>query len=207
MARGKFTESGLEPRIEWEGAERTSYKGYLIVSNGPHAITFMNPTTAAASSPSRLREMIDMRGNSEGPPKALLDMIKQIDRSNQIWVVSGCGLAEAPAPATGPVANLSRVMQKIDRFTGMMNLHDGMRFEAHAVCVTADDAESLQAALQALIGLGRFGMRDQPAMIALYDQIAVTHTEQTVDIHADVPAELADQLMTELPAALPERAR
>ena len=59
MVRGKFSESGMEPRLEWEGSTRSSYKGYLMVTDENAAVTFMNSTTAVAGPPARVKEVID----------------------------------------------------------------------------------------------------------------------------------------------------
>ncbi len=204
MARGKFTEGGLEPRLDWDGARRTSYKGYLIVEDALTAVTFMNASTALAGSPNRVRQIIDQRDQAAGPPQELIRLIEGIDRSNQIWAVSRGGFSTPEEGLRGPAANLDRVLRKVESFRAMANLNNGMLFRAEGTCQTAEDAETLRSAVKALIGLARFGGRDKPDLVALYDTIAIGGTEDTVTIDADVSVQLLDAVIASgLPGARP----
>ena len=196
MARGKFSERGMEPRLEWDGAQRSSYKGYLLVSDGSTAVTFMNTTTALAGPPDRLRAIIDQRSEDHSPPEALLEMVKDVDRSNQIWAVS-TGFVASAEGRQGPMANVDQVLRKINRFRTTMNFNDGLIFEAVGECNEPEEADALQEALRALVGLARFGTRGRPALKALYDKIAILSEERSVIISANLPEELVDELVAE----------
>ncbi len=201
MVRGKFSETGLEPRLEWEGAQRDSYKGCLIVSDGRAGVAFVNATTAVAGLVPRVRAAIDQRGGATGPPPALLRMTEGIDPSNQVWAVA---LGGPPLPAgetQGPMLNFARMMQKIERFRAMANLLDGLIFMAEAECAAPEDAQTLVSALQALVGLGRFGVKDRPAMAAALDAVSVLQNEATVQVNATLPAPVLDELIGEATAA------
>ena len=201
MLRGKFSETGLEPRLEWEGARRDSYKGCLIISDGRAGVAFINATTAVAGLVPRVRAAIDQRGGATRPPPALLSMTGGIDPSNQIWAVA---LGGPPLPAgetRGPMLNFARVLHKIDRFRAMANLHDGMVFSAEAECARPEDAETLLSALQAFVGLGRFALKDRPAMTAALDALSLLRNEATVQVNATLPASVVDELIQEAAAA------
>ncbi len=158
MARGKFSETGMEPRLAWEGATRSSYKGYLLVQDGNAAITFMNATTVVAGPPNRVKDVIDLRSDSAGPPTALLALTESIDRSNQIWAVSTGGFAPAE-PRQGVVANLDRLLRSVKNLKAMANLRDRLVFQAVGECETPDAAEKLQSTLKTMVGLARFATR------------------------------------------------
>jgi hypothetical protein len=197
MGRGKFTQGGLEPRLEWEGSTRTSYKGYLIVEDEMGAVTFMNASTAVAGRPARIRQIIDQRDEASGPSRELLDLIAKIDRSNQIWAVSRGGFASPESQLTGPMVNLDRVLRKIESMRAMGNLSDGLVFSAIGDCATPEDGETLRSALKALLGLARFGTREKPAIQGLYDTIVIGGLEGTVAIDATVSPSLLDDVLAE----------
>jgi hypothetical protein len=197
MGRGKFTQGGLEPRLEWEGSTRTSYKGYLIVEDEMGAVTFMNASTAVAGRPSRIRQVIDQRDEASGPSRELVDLIAKIDRSNQIWAVSRGGFTSPESQLTGPMVNLDRVLRKIESLRAMGNFSDGLVFSAVGDCATAEDAETLRSALKALIGLAQFGSRAKPALQGLYETVVIGGLEATVEIDATVSPSLLDGVLSE----------
>jgi hypothetical protein len=197
MLRGKFSESGMEPRLEWEGATRGSYKGYLMVSDENAAVTFMNSTTAVAGPPERVKEVIDLRSDSAGPPEALLELANTIDRSNQIWAVSIGGFAPSASPQQGVMANLDRVLRSIRNLKAMGNFSDGLIFHSVGECDNPEDAEMLESTLKAMLGLARFGTRDRPAFLALLDKVAIGRLEQRVELDFNISADLLDQLIAE----------
>ena len=85
MLRGKFSEMGMEPRVDKEGAKRLNYKGYPILGDDRMAVLFLNPTTAVAATPVALRRIIDNRETGAGIPQALQTQIRTIPSSNQAW--------------------------------------------------------------------------------------------------------------------------
>jgi hypothetical protein len=85
MLRGKFSEMGMEPRVDKEGAQRLSHKGYTILGDDQMAVLFLNPTTAVASTPAALRRIIDNRDAGAGIPASLQAQIKDIPSTNQAW--------------------------------------------------------------------------------------------------------------------------
>jgi hypothetical protein len=85
MLRGKFTEMGMEPRINKAGAGRMGYKGYTMLGDESMAVVFLNPTTAVAASVSGLRKIIDNRDKTTGIPARLSEKITSISSKNQVW--------------------------------------------------------------------------------------------------------------------------
>jgi len=202
MSRGKYSATGLEPRVEMEGASRTSYKGYLLVGDKKKAITFMNATTAVVGRPERLRRIIDQRSQSHKPPDMLLEKIKSIDRSSQIWVVSIGGFAQSGVPAQGNMANLDPLLRRLKSLTAAVNLNSGAVVTAVGDCASAEDAETLRSALRTLIGLSRMGLRDQPATQAVLEKFAIGREENLLHLGADIPSDLLSRLLAEMQPVL-----
>jgi hypothetical protein len=97
MLRGKFSEMGMEPRINKEGAKRLNYKGYPILGDDQMAVLFLNPTTAVAATPVALQRIVDNRETGAGIPQALQAQIQNIPPSNQAWFAG-------ELPEIGPIA-------------------------------------------------------------------------------------------------------
>jgi hypothetical protein len=126
MLRGKFTEMGMEPRVNREGAQRLRYKGYTILGDEQMAVLFLNPTTAIAAPEPALRAIIDNRDKGTGIPRWLQDRIRKIPSTNQFWFAG---------------------RQSIGDVTGAIDLRSGVNGE---ILITADsegDAQKLKAAL------------------------------------------------------------
>jgi hypothetical protein len=183
LARGKFSDTGLEPRIEIPNATRTTYRGYPLTANDSLAVAFMNPSTAIAGRPDPVRAILDQHGSSSGPPRALEKQMELIGPENQIWAV-GAGSAELAqaAPQTGNLANLHTALRLVESFRMAAQVGTGVRFAATAVCRNQQDAGSLSGALRVL------------AMLAgLKDSVHLESAGTEVRIDATIPAETLDK--------------
>ena len=201
MLRGKFSAMGLEPNIERSGVQRMPYKGYMLIGDEQLAVTFLNPSTAAAGRAAILRSILDHRSESTGLPKRLEERVKTIEPENQFWAVAIGGL---PVPADadlGNWGNFARVLERIAGITIGAVVGDGVVLAARGQCSSPADAETLETALRGLLGLARLSMRDRPALVSLSETIAISRLETTVELHADIPADLLDRLLDEMEQA------
>ena len=185
LARGKFSDSGLEPRLDIPGATRTSYKGYPMTASESLAVAFMNPTTAVAGRPEAVRAILDNRGRSNGPPQALERQIELIGPQNQIWAV-GAGSAELvrAAPRSGNLANLGAALRLVENFRIAAEVHDGARLTVTALCRSEENAGSLAGAVRFLAAMA--GLKGAAFHVEL------NGTEVRID--ASVPPETIDTL-------------
>jgi hypothetical protein len=185
LARGRFSDTGLEPRAEMPGATRTRYKGYPLTATDNLAVAFVNPSTMVTGRPEAVRAILDQRGESSGPPQALEKQIELIPPGNQLWAV-GVGSAElaGAAPAAGNLANLGTALRLVDSFRVAAEVGAGVRVTAVAACRSQEDAQTLAGALRffaTLAGLKANGV-----------QIVLDRSEVRID--ASVPPELVDKL-------------
>ena len=186
LARGKFSDTGLEPRLDIPGATRSTYKGYALTATDSLAVAFMNPSTAVAGRPDAVRAILDNRGQSSGPPPALEKQIELIGPENQIWAV-GAGSAELAqaAPRAGNLANLGAALRLMETFRIAAQASAGIRIAATARCRNQEDAGSLSGALRFF------------AMLAGLKTSAGVHIESTgteVRIDASIPPETIEKL-------------
>jgi hypothetical protein len=186
LARGKFSDAGMEPRIDIPGATRSTYRGCPLTATDSLAVAFVNPSTAVAGQPDAVRAILDERGRSNGPSQALERQIDQIPPENQIWAV-GVGSAELAraAPRRGNLANFAVALRLMESFRIAADVGTGVRIAATALCRKQEDAQSLSGALRffaVLAGLnGTSGVR-----------IELRGNEVRID--ASVAPEVADRL-------------
>jgi hypothetical protein len=186
LARGKFSDTGLEPRLEIPGATRTTYKGYPLTATESAAVAFLNPSTVVAGRPEAVRAILDGRGQSSGPPRVLEKQIELIGPENQIWAV-GAGSAELAeaAPRAGNLANLGTALRLVESFRIAASVGAGVRLRATALCRSQEDAGSLSGALRFFAMLA--GLKASNGF-----HIELAGTEVRID--ASVPSETLDKL-------------
>src|SRR5262249_31066675 len=85
LGRGKFGDEMMQPKLEKEGMQTSSYKGATLVGNDRGAIWVINPTTAALGEIVSLRSFIDKRDVAHGPPPAMEILLKEIPPEAQFW--------------------------------------------------------------------------------------------------------------------------
>ena len=197
MSRGKFSAREIEPRLGSQGAERKSYKGYTIIGDENAAVLLVDASTIVAGRPDCLRATVDRIGQPAGPPPALEEMVKTVERVNQFWAVSIGGLTSGVAPEQGNLAMLNRLLEKLKNFKASGSLSDRLVVNAEGECGSPEDAETLQSALRMMIGLVRLGARGRPALTGLCDAIAVSRQEHHVLLDAELSGELLEQVLAE----------
>jgi hypothetical protein len=130
MARGHFDEMGLEPKLDREGAERMSYKGYTLLGDARTAVAFMNSSTAVSGPTAAVRSVIDRRSQAKGGiPQVLMEKVKAIPSTNQIWAV---GNVNGRIPMlnfrdNGNLANLNNITPALKIFTTGIDLRTGFK--------------------------------------------------------------------------------
>ena len=197
MVRGKFSKSGMEPRVDWEGSRRMPYRGYPMIGDSKAAVLFVNTTTALLGEPALLRSIIDSREESVGIPAPLREKVESIEYGSQIWMAAIGGWSNASVPP-GNLGNVSRLLERIRSITVAANFRSGMRLVAEAECENDEDAESLQGGLRGLLGLSRLGTRDMPATAKLMETVGLNKQASVVDVTLDVAPELLQQVLTEM---------
>jgi hypothetical protein len=136
MLRGKFTEMGMEPRINREDVQRMRYKGYSMLGDERMAVMFLNPTTAVAASTAGLRRIVDNRDKGTGIPAWLYDRVKSIPSSNQVWFAGNPGELKPWI-----LANM---------VTGAVDFHRGINARVDATAGSDQDAQRVTSALREL---------------------------------------------------------
>jgi hypothetical protein len=193
LGRGKFANE-MEPRLEKGGAKRFGYKGYNLIGDEKSSVVFISSTTAAMGATKSLRFLLDQRGASKGVPAGLVPLMKDIPVDSQFWAAYAGGPVDLGF--TGNLANITKLVGSIQSGTVYFDLRTGLHGVASGECANTQDAEEVQGALKAFIGLGRLNTpANQPEMLAAWDGVRTTLQDKRVKLYIDVPQESVDRFL------------
>jgi hypothetical protein len=203
LVRGKFTEGGIadsgkEPELAKKGVKRFPYKGYTLLGDERVVVVFFNTSVAVAGPPAAVKRAIDARDGGLGrPPAALIERVKKIPSSNQVWVISETGWQGAlPEGLEGPLGGLRKLPVDVRSMVAMLSLAEGVRCEAEIVSGDAGNATKIHDAIRGVIGIGRLTTPDDKLdLLKFYDAIEVRQDEQRVRVVAELPMEIFQRLL------------
>jgi hypothetical protein len=194
LGRGKFANE-MEPRLEKGGAKRFGYKGYNLIGDEKAAVVFISSTTAAMGATDSLRFLLDQRGASKGPPAGLAGLMKDIPADAQFWAVYTGGPVDLGFK--GNLGNINKLVGSIDTGSVYFDLRTGLSGVASGECATNQEAEDVQGALKAFIGLGRLNTpANEKEMLTAWDGMRTTLQDKRVKLYIDVPQGVVDQFLT-----------
>lgn len=202
LVRGKFADMGMEPKLQREGVERFSYKGFTLVGDEKNAVLFLNPSTAAAGSVPTLRRLVDNRNNISGLPSDLEQRIKKIPSVNQVWFASKVGgvLPALSNNTPGMLTNLSRLAQSVEYASGGFDFRQQVQGAIDMEAHSGQEADRVGGAIRALLGLGRLNTGDrQREILSVYDGLTVERRDTLVRFSANVPYSVLEKAAAELP--------
>jgi hypothetical protein len=196
LARGKFGDEMMQPKLQKEGMQTFGYKGMTLVGNDRGALMAINPTTAALGDIESLHHFIDQRDVSHGPPPAMTALLAEIPPAAQFWGAYAGGPIHLPLDDAGMLANVNKLLSTVQTGTVYFDLSTGISGVASATCANSEGAENVAGALKALIGLGRLNVpKSQPDLAQVYDMIRVTQESTRVKLYIDVPEAMADKFL------------
>jgi len=199
--RGKFSDMGMEPRLEREGVQRMSYKGLTMIGDESYAVLFLNPSTAAVAPAPVLRRVVDTRNTLAGVPHALGERIKKIPSTNQAWFAASVGgMIPGGEALSGNWANLARMARSVEYARGGLDLRTEFHANVYLETGGAQQAERLSAAVRALLGIGRLSTTDQQReMLSVYDGMHVAQEDGAVHFSTDIPYAVLEKAAAEIP--------
>lgn len=148
LLRGKFTEMGMEPRVNKPNARRESYKGVSVIGDDKGSIAFLNPTTAIAGPQMAVLDALERRNNNSGIPEGLRKLAEAIPAENEAWFVS-----------TGPLFGIASI-ERIRFGRGGFDPHS-MALDVLIDAESEDDAKSIAQALNGHVNGTQVNARGQ----------------------------------------------
>jgi len=212
MARGHFSEMGLEPKLNIEGAKRFTYKGFTLLGDDVGAVVFTNSSTAVAGPTPSLRRLIDHRTQPDaGAPKWLTERAMALPSSSQIWFVGSVAgqFNKFSQGGRGPASSMgidpSQFLDALQLLTAHIDLQTGVKAHLEGQSVAENDARRLNDALRAGLGLARLSTgNNNPQLLRLIDGAKVVQKEKAVMVDINWPLSAIDELVN---LALPSNKR
>ncbi len=191
LARGKFARADIEIGSPF------GYKNYRLFGDESGAIFLLNDSTVAAGPAAELRSLIDRQGN-RGLPPALVDLLRSLPASDQIYAALSGGIEELTRrlPQSDNLANF----RSVESAALGLDLKNGIQAVARMNCKSDGDAKFIHDMLRGMIGFARLRTPDnQPELLKLYDAINVTQQQMQTQVTADIPADQVDRFLDLLP--------
>lgn len=193
LIRGKFVDggianSGLEPQLLLEGAQKFPYKGFSFVGQESFAVTFFNSSVAVAGPAASLRSIIDNRELRNGIPRDLINLVGALPASSHFYLAS-----LAPRLPEGGLAGIKSLPLALRQFTAWLDMTTGAAFHAEATGESPADAQRLAEALRAAQGLFRLTLKGEQK--DLLDRLHFHQQDNLVKLEADLPLPLLKDLL------------
>ena len=199
MCRGEFAPRGLEPKLEKAGARRFGHKGYTLLGDDNYAVTFMNSTTAIAGPTPLVRSILDNRGRRGGVPASLEARLKEVPPGSHVWAAGDLSAASSAPAAPRPdsrAGNFLQFTRLIANAAGGVDFSNGVKLHGNATCRTEEDANRLNSAVRAIVGLGRLNTpSDEPELLRAFDAIKSQQNGTAVKVDAELTRAQFDQLL------------
>ena len=156
LARGHFESSEIGPRLEAQGAKRTSYKGLDLYAIDRGGVLFVNSSIAAAGPTAETEALVDRRGQpGHGPPPALAKEVHALPETDQMWVAliggfkgMNFGVRDDEHSRRNFQYGIQTVRLGADLRHGLPDLHGEVN------CATDRDSKHVHDALKAASALG-----------------------------------------------------
>lgn len=202
LIRGKFSDMGMEPKLQLQGAKRMSYKGFTMIGDEKNAVLFLNPSTAAAGSVPALQRIVDNRGNVVGVPPVLNQRIQKISSANQAWFAAQLGgvLPDLSGVDAGALTSLARMSKSVQFASGGLDVSSQFAAKVDIEATDGKAAERIGGAIRGLLGLGRLNTGDrQREILSVFDGVQVTKQDNVVHFSTEIPYGVLEKAATELP--------
>jgi hypothetical protein len=202
MARGRFSQSKVGPKLESLGARRRSYKNYTLFGDDRNSLVFLNDGLVVAGPSQSLRHVIDGRDKSHtGIPAELQQQLETIPKADQIWAVSSGGLPVSGIPMRSDIDSaLSNIVGYVSGTAMGVGIDTGIHLQADLTCISDQGAQRVRDALRGGLGLARLTTKDnQLDLLRLYDAVHVDQENSLIHVRADLAPDLANKLLSYIP--------
>ncbi|MBV9083866.1 MAG: hypothetical protein JOZ62_14400 [Acidobacteriaceae bacterium] len=200
IIRGQFSMQRVMKKLISSGAREMKYRNETVLINGSQCVLFPAKNILVVGSKAAVQSVIENEGHGDIPIE-LAESLSTLPRGAQVWSVSKQPLLSNHVPMRSEIGSaLSNIAGYVTATAVAANIASGLKMQADLICASEKGAEQVRDALRGVIGLARLTTKDdQLQMLRLYDAIHIDQDKQTIHINADLPPELADNLLAYLP--------
>ena len=207
LIRGKFvdggiTNAGLEPQLKLEGATKFPYKGFTLVGQEEHAVTFLNSSVFLAGRASAIRSVIDNRELKNAIPTSLLQLVESLPPTSHFYAVS-----TSPTIPEGGIGGVQSLPLSLRTAKSYIDLTVGAKLFVEAEGATPADATKLHDGLKGILALLRMTLKgEQKDLVSALDTMQLTTEGPLVKIQADLSLETLNKALQSLDLLSTKRA-
>jgi hypothetical protein len=220
VARGRFDVVKLEGFARDHGAELQDYKGkrLLVLQHSFHnetsdtpavteyrpretgVLAFLEPGLVAIGDLNSVQRSIDaqMSAQSITSNNEMMDLVKDIERTNNAWAVGRFDLIANRAKLPEQIA---RQIPPVKWFAAAGHINGGVSAQLRAEATDDQAAENLRGVINGVISFARLQGQNDPKLQALIQSLQLSGSGKTVQLSVTVPAEIFE-LMAEKARAL-----
>jgi hypothetical protein len=210
VARGRFDSVKLEGLAREHGAEVREYKGKRLlvlrhapdsqdsstavetatsIPNGTPVLAFLEPGLVAIGDSATVQRSIDaqMSGQSIRSNSEMMDLVSDIERSNNAWAVGRFDLVANQAKLPQEIASK---LPPVKWFAAAGHVNGGVSAQLRAEATDDQAGENLRGVLNGVISLARLQGKNDPKLTTLIDSLQLSGSGKTVQLSFSIPAEI-----------------
>ena len=205
IARGRFDVVKLEGLAVQHGAQVQDYKGKrLLVLTHPNegadattnsnpqekgVLAFLEPGLVAIGDIVTVQHAIDaqLSGQSITSNTEMMDLVRDIDRTNNAWAVGRFDLISSQAKLPDQIA---RQIPPIKWFAAAGHVNGGVSAQLRAEALDEQAAENLRGVVNGVISLARLQGQNDPKLTSLIQSLQLSGSGKTVQLSFTIPAEI-----------------
>jgi hypothetical protein len=200
VARGRFDVVKLEGLAREHGAEIQEYKGKRLLvldheaqGDTTHSkkgvLAFLEPGLVALGDLTTVQHAIDaqLSGHSITANDEMMNLVKDIERTNNAWAVGRFDLISAQAKLPDQIA---RQIPPVKWFAAAGHINGGISAQLRAEALDDQAAENLRGVVNGVISLARLQGQNDPKLSPLIQSLQLSGSGKTVQLSFTVPAEI-----------------
>jgi hypothetical protein len=210
VARGRFNDVKLEALAREHGAEPQDYRGkrMLVLKHGHEipqtaggsgevrnagVLAFLEPGLVAIGDLAGVQRAIDsqMSGQSITSNSEMMELVKDIERTNNTWAVGRFDLLASRANLPEQVA---RQIPPIKWFAFASQINGGITGRVRVEALDDQSAENLRGIVNGVISLARLQGQNDPKLSTLVQSLQMGGSGRSVELYFAVPAELLEMM-------------
>ena len=205
LGRGMFSDES-EPRLDnltKQGAKRFPYKGVNFVGDDQHAVMLLSQTVVGVGDTEMLKQAVDAKDTSSGPPPALAALLKDIPHEAQVWAAYAGGPIKLPFELKGNLANVGKLISLLQQGSLYLDMRMGLKGLVTTISQNAADSQQIEGAVKGLLGLGRLSApANDKDLQRVFDGFRVTQEGVQTKVYIDQPEDQVERLVDLVPGQL-----
>jgi hypothetical protein len=176
--------------------------GVAAVSAGvPNAgaLAFLEPGLVAIGDLAGVKRSIDAHDHAQSitSNNEMMDLVKDIERTNNVWAVGRFDLIASQAKLP---ENIARQIPPVKWFAAAGHINGGISAQLRAEANDDKAAENLRGVINGVISLARLQGQNDPKLAPLISSLQMSGTGKTVELSFTIPSEIFELMAPRMKA-------